>query len=255
VLEGRRVEREALDRLLQRVRAGQSAVLVLRGEAGVGKSSLLEYVAEQASGCHVVRIAGVEAEMELAFAGLHQLCAPLLDGLDALPEPQRDALRVAFGMQGGDAPERFLVALAGLSLLAGAAEAEPLVCLVDDVQWLDRASALVARWSAVGVDRRADPRPGRRRAALRELDHPPSLAEVDVTGPGDGAVAVVGDQPPARRRSRRLSSCGFALRGSTSMSVPYRASLVLVAPVAVWASPKSIASTSAAGSRGSGRLS
>src|SRR6478735_9361058 len=120
---------------------GQSSVQVLRGEAGVGKSSLLDYVAQQASGCHVARIAGVESEMELAYAGLHQLCMPLLDGLDALPEPQRDALRVAFGVQSGAAPDRFLVALATLSLLAGAADAEPLVCVVDDVQWLDQASA------------------------------------------------------------------------------------------------------------------
>jgi hypothetical protein len=141
VLRGRREEQEALDRLLQRVRAGQSSVLALRGEPGVGKSALLEYVAEHAADARVVRIAGVESEMELAFAGLHQLCAPMLDGLDALPEPQRDALRVAFGMQGGAAPDRFLVALATLSLLADAAEAEPLVCVVDDVQWLDQASA------------------------------------------------------------------------------------------------------------------
>jgi DNA-binding CsgD family transcriptional regulator len=116
-------------------------VQVLRGEAGVGKTALLAYVAEQASDCRIARVAGVESEMELAFAGLHQLCAPMLDGLQALPGPQRDALRVAFGMQDGAAPDRFIVALAILSLLAGAAEVQPLVCLVDDVQWLDRASA------------------------------------------------------------------------------------------------------------------
>jgi DNA-binding CsgD family transcriptional regulator len=130
-----------LDRQLQRVRAGESSVLVVRGEAGVGKTTLLEYVAERASGCQTVRLAGVESEMELAFAGLHQLSTPILDGLDRLPGPQRDALRVAFGLQDGDAPDRFLVALAALSLLADAAEREPLVCLVDDAQWLDRASA------------------------------------------------------------------------------------------------------------------
>ena len=123
VLRGRRNECEALDRQLQRVRAGQSSVQVLRGEAGVGKTALLEYVAEQASECRIARVAGVESEMELAFAGLHQLCAPMLDGLEALPGPQQDALRVAFGMQDGAAPDRFLVALAILSLLAGAAEA------------------------------------------------------------------------------------------------------------------------------------
>jgi DNA-binding CsgD family transcriptional regulator len=141
VLQDRRNERDVLDRQLQRVGAGESSVLVVRGEAGVGKTALLEYVAERASGCRIVRVAGVESEMELAFAGLHQLCAPMLDGLDRLPGPQRDALRVAFGMQDGAAPDRFRVALAVLSLLAEAAEAEPLVCLVDDAQWLDRASA------------------------------------------------------------------------------------------------------------------
>jgi DNA-binding CsgD family transcriptional regulator len=141
VLRGRRNEREALDRQLERVRAGQSSVQVLRGQPGVGKTALLDYVAERASNCRVARIAGVESEMELAFAGLHLLCAPMLDGLEGLPSPQRNALQVAFGMQDGDAPDRFLVGLAVLTLLAEAAEAEPLVCLVDDVQWLDRATA------------------------------------------------------------------------------------------------------------------
>jgi DNA-binding CsgD family transcriptional regulator len=141
VLHGRGSECEALDGQLQRVRTGQSSVLVLRGEAGVGKTALLEYVAERASGCRIGRAAGVQSEMELAFAGLHQLCAPMLDGLDGLPGPQGNALRVAFGMQDGDAPDRFIVALAVLSLLAEAAEVDPLVCLVDDAHWLDRASA------------------------------------------------------------------------------------------------------------------
>ena len=149
MLQGRRNERDVLDGQLQRVRAGESSVLVVRGEAGVGKTSLLEYVADRASGCRTLRVAGVESEMELAFAGLHQLCAPMLDRLDGLPGPQQDALRVAFGLQDGAAPNRFVVALAVLSLLAEAAEAEPLVCLVDDAQWLDRASvqalAFVAR--------------------------------------------------------------------------------------------------------------
>jgi len=141
VLRGRRIECEALDRQLQRVHAGQSSVQVLRGEAGVGKTALLEYVAERASECRIARVVGVESEMELAFAGLHQLCAPMLGELDGLPSPQRDALRAAFGLHDGAAPDRFLVALAVLSLLAEAAEERPLVCLVDDVQWLDRASA------------------------------------------------------------------------------------------------------------------
>jgi DNA-binding CsgD family transcriptional regulator len=143
-LRGRREECAALDGLLQRIRVGQSSVQVLRGEAGVGKTALLEYVAVRASGCRVVRAAGVQSEMELAFAGLHQLCAPMLnglDGLDGIPGPQRDALCVAFGLQDGVAPDHFRVALAGLSLLADVAETSPLVCLVDDAQWLDRASA------------------------------------------------------------------------------------------------------------------
>src|SRR5580704_12571483 len=140
MLRGRHNERDVLNRQLQRVRAGKSSVLVVRGEAGVGKTALLEYVAERASWCRIVRVAGVESEMELAFAGLHQLCAPMLDALDGLPGPQRDALRVAFGLQDGAASNRFLVALAILSLLAEAAETQPLVCLVDDAQWLDRAS-------------------------------------------------------------------------------------------------------------------
>jgi DNA-binding NarL/FixJ family response regulator len=140
VLLGRADEREVLDRLLENVRGGQSGVVVVRGEAGVGKTALLHHCARQASGFRVARLAGVESEMELPFAGLHQLCAPMLDRLDALPEPQRAALRVALGLSGGPAPERFLVALAALSLLAEVATERPLVCLVDDAQWLDVAS-------------------------------------------------------------------------------------------------------------------
>jgi DNA-binding CsgD family transcriptional regulator len=148
VLRGRESECAVLDRQLQSCRAGRSAVLVLRGEAGVGKTALLEHVAEQASGCGVVRAAGVQSEMELPFAGLHQLCSPMLDGLDGLPGPQRDALRVAFGLRDGGAPDHFLVALAALSLLADAAETCPLICLVDDAQWLDRASTQVLAFVA-----------------------------------------------------------------------------------------------------------
>ena len=117
-------------------------MLVVRGEAGVGKTALLDYVEERAApGYRTLRVAGIESEVELAFAGLHQLCAPMLDGLDGLPGPQRNALRAALGLREGAPPDRFLVALAVLSLLADAAEVEPLVCLVDDAQWLDRASA------------------------------------------------------------------------------------------------------------------
>jgi DNA-binding CsgD family transcriptional regulator/tetratricopeptide (TPR) repeat protein len=140
VLQGRAGERRELDRLLQHVRGGRSAALVIRGEAGVGKTALLRHCTRQASGLHVAEIAGVESEMELAFAGLHQLCAPMLGRLDALAEPQQDALRVALGLSSGDAPNRFLVALATLGLLAEEAADRPLLCVVDDAQWLDAAS-------------------------------------------------------------------------------------------------------------------
>src|SRR5262245_42438726 len=140
-LRGRRREREALDRLLADLRAGQSQVLVLRGEAGVGKTALLDYLQARASGCRVEGAAGVESEMELAFAGLHQLCMPLLDSLTHLPDPQQAAINTAFGLEGGVAPDRFLVGLALLGLLSEVAQSQPLVCLVDDAQWFDRASA------------------------------------------------------------------------------------------------------------------
>src|SRR3954463_12366560 len=122
-LLGRRSETATLDKLLEAVRAGESRALAIRGDPGVGKTALLEYVAERASGCRIARAAGVQSEMELPFSGLHQLCAPMLGELAALPEPQQEALRVAFGLERGEAPERFLVALAVLSLLAETAEA------------------------------------------------------------------------------------------------------------------------------------
>ena len=134
-------ERAALSQLLDAARAGRSGVLVMRGEPGVGKTALLEYAVESAAGLRVARVAGVESEMELAFAALQQLCAPMLDKLEGLPDPQRDALGVAFGLKTGAAPDRFLVGLAALSLLSEAAEQQPLLCVIDDAQWLDRASA------------------------------------------------------------------------------------------------------------------
>ncbi|WP_031517413.1 ATP-binding protein [Streptomyces sp. NRRL F-5123] len=139
-LIGRRDECRVLDDLLAQARAGRSGVLVVRGEAGIGKTELLNHLLVRATGCRVVRAAGVQSEMELSYAGLHQLCAPLLSHLDDLPAPQRNALRTAFGMQAGDAPDRFLVSLATLSLLAGAVGDQPLLCVVDDAQWLDRVS-------------------------------------------------------------------------------------------------------------------
>src|SRR3954465_10181264 len=140
---GRSEERDVLDRLLETARGGQSAVLVIRGEAGIGKTALVRYAFEQADGFRVAQIAGVEAEMELPFAGLHRLCAPMLGQLDALPDPQQNALRVSFGLSSGDAPDRFLVALAALTLFAEVAEQQPLLCLVDDAQWLDGATSQV----------------------------------------------------------------------------------------------------------------
>jgi hypothetical protein len=147
-LVGRRTDCEALDRLLADVRASHSRVLVLRGEAGIGKTALMDYLARIASGCLVIRAAGVESEMELAFAGAHQLCAPLLDGRDSLPGPQRDALATAFGLAAGLPPDRFLVGLALLTLLSTAAEERPLVCLVDDTQWLDQLSGQILAFGA-----------------------------------------------------------------------------------------------------------
>ncbi|QVI24868.1 AAA family ATPase [Nocardia tengchongensis] len=140
-LRGRRNECAPLDRLLADVRSGSSRVLVLRGEAGIGKTALIEYLVGNAADCQITRAAGVESQMELAFAGLHQLCAPFMDHLDRLPPPQREALSVAFGLSSGGVPDRFLVGLAVLSLLAEAAETQPLLCVVDDTQWLDRVSA------------------------------------------------------------------------------------------------------------------
>ena len=137
----RRSEREELARVVRGVVAGQSAVLVLRGEAGVGKTALLGYLSSAAKGCRVARAAGVQSEMELAFAGLHALCVPMLDRLGRLPGPQQDALSTAFGLSAGPPPDRFLVGLAVLSLLADAAEEQPLICIIDDAQWLDRVSA------------------------------------------------------------------------------------------------------------------
>jgi len=141
-------EREHLDTFLADVREGHSAALVLRGEAGVGKTALLRYAARQAFGFRVAQIAGVEAEMELAFAGIHQLCAPMLDRIGALPAPQQDALRVALGVAAGNPPDRFLISLATLSLLSAVADERPLLCLVDDAQWLDGASAQILTFVA-----------------------------------------------------------------------------------------------------------
>ena len=143
-LIGRDGECARLDQLLAEVQGGHSRALLVHGEAGAGKTALLEYLARRATdaGCRVLTVAAIQSEMELAFATLHQLCWPLRDHLTSIPVPQQDALSTAFGLTGGAAaPDRFLVGLAVLSLLADAATDRPLVCVVDDEQWLDRASA------------------------------------------------------------------------------------------------------------------
>jgi DNA-binding CsgD family transcriptional regulator len=147
-LVGRRAECEAIDRLVADVLAGASRVLVLRGDAGVGKSALLGYLSDRVVGWRVVSAVGVESEMELAYSGLHQLCAPLLDHLGTLPPPQQDALATVFGLSPGSAPDRFLVGLAALTLVAQAAEQNPLACIIDDAQWLDQASAQMVAFIA-----------------------------------------------------------------------------------------------------------
>jgi DNA-binding CsgD family transcriptional regulator len=140
-LVGRRSEREAVDRLLEAAREGHGGVLVVHGEPGVGKTALLEYAVETARSFRVARAVGVEGEMQLAYAALQQLASPSLELRERLPEPQREALAVAFGLSAGEPPNPYLVGLAVLGLLTEAAEQQPVLCLVDDAQWLDRASA------------------------------------------------------------------------------------------------------------------
>jgi DNA-binding CsgD family transcriptional regulator len=215
----------ALGRIVEAVRAGESRVLVIRGEPGVGKTALLDYVAEQATGCRVVRALGVQSEMELAFAGLHQLCTPMLSRLDRLPAPQREALQTALGLSAGPAPDRFLVGLAVLSLLAETAEERPLMCLVDDQQWLDRASAqslgFVARRLAaepVGLIFSARD-PGDELAGLPELNveglqesDAQALLDAVLAGPLDARVR---DQIVAETRGNPLALLELP-RGLTS---------------------------------------
>jgi hypothetical protein len=147
-LLGREDECAVLDRLIGDVRQGRSRSLVVRGEAGIGKTAVLRYLVDSASDVTVVRAVGVESEMELAFAGLHLLCAPMLDRLPRLPAPQRHALEVVFGMNAGTAPDRFLVGLAVLGLFSEVAAERPLLCVLDDAQWLDQTSALTLAFLA-----------------------------------------------------------------------------------------------------------
>jgi DNA-binding CsgD family transcriptional regulator len=187
-LLGRADECAALDRLLDDVRRGESRSLVLRGEAGIGKTALLHYLVETASDLTVHRAVGVESEMELAFASLHQLCGPMLDRLPALPAPQRQAIEIVFGLSDGAAPDRFLVGLAVLSLFSAVADERPLLCVVDDAQWLDQASALTLAFVArrllaepVGIVFAA-------REPVEELQH---LSELEVHGLRDGEARAL----------------------------------------------------------------
>ena len=240
------------------VRAGPSRALVLRGEAGVGKSALLEYLVQRASGCAVARAAGVESEMELAFAGLQQLCAPFVDRLERLPGPQRDALGTAFGLRDGDAPDRFLVGLAVLSLLSDVAEERPLVCVVDDAQWLDGASAQALAFVArrLGAESVGLVFAVREPAAERHLEGLPELVvgglddgdarallEAVVTGPldervRDRIVAETRGNPLAllelpRGRTPAELAGGFGLDGGPGVVArPHRGELLRAARAA-----------------------
>ena len=153
MLLGRAAECAELDRMLESARAEHASVLVLRGEAGIGKTALLSYAAERAQGWRVLRVVGVESEMELPFSGLHQLCAPLLDALVRLPSPQSDALATAFGLATGAPPDPFLVGLAVLGLLSDAAGVRPVLCLIDDAQWLDHVSRQILAFVARRLER------------------------------------------------------------------------------------------------------
>ena len=209
-LLGRTGELEILDQLMGDVRSGQSAVLVVRGEPGIGKTALLRHLIGQASGFHVVRAAGVESEMELAFAGLHQPCAPMLGRLGSLAEPQGHGLGVAFGLVSeplGHNPDRFLVALGALSLMAETSEEQPLLCVVDDAQWLDQASAQVLGF----VGRRLLAESIALVFAVRtptEGSHSPRRGRgADVHGIGQRGAAQRPRQLRARRRGRAKCQC------------------------------------------------
>ena len=190
-LFGRTDESEILGQLLADSRNGHSAVLVLRGEPGIGKTALLRYLTGEAPGFRVSRAVGVESEMELPFAGLHQLCGPMLGRLGSLAEPQRRGLSVAFGLASGDSPDRFLVALGALSLLAETAEEQPLLCVVDDAQWLDQASAQVLGF--VGRRLLAEPIAlvFAARTPTASPDHLTGLPELRLSGLGQGPARAL----------------------------------------------------------------
>jgi DNA-binding CsgD family transcriptional regulator len=240
-LQGRRSECAVLEELIEAVRAGESRALVVRGESGVGKTALLDYMAARAAGCRVARAPGVQSEMELAFAALHQLCAPMLDRLDLLPEPQREALGTAFGITSGPPPDRFLIGLAVLSLLSDTAGRMPLLCLIDDQHWLDRASAQVLAFVARRLEAESVGLVFAARTAGEELaglpaldveglrdDDARTLLESAFTGPVDGRVlgrivAETRGNPLAllelpRALTQAELAGGFGLPGAAALS-------------------------------------
>ena len=193
-LLGRAHECARLDDLVAAIRRGQGRSVVLRGEAGIGKTALLRYLIESASDLTIVRTVGVESEMELAYASLHQLCAPMFDRLSVLPAPQHQALEIVLGLSSGQAPDVLLVRLAVLSLLSDMSRDRPLLCVVDDAQWLDRASVLALAF----VARRllADP-VGIVFAARQPGQELRSLPDIEVKGLTDSeARALLGSVVP-----------------------------------------------------------
>src|SRR3954453_5063468 len=204
-LRGRGSECALLDELVAAIRRGESQSLVLRGEAGIGKTALLEYLIASAPDATIVRAVGVQSDMELPYAALHQLCGPLLDRLKALPVPQRRAMEIVFGVTAGEAPDRFLVGLAVLSLFSEVAEQRPLLCVVDDAQWLDQASALTLAFVA------------------RRL-----LAGPVAFGFGGGAVGVLRPAPPGRagcdrfRRARARRGASPRVRAAGGWRAQWR---------------------------------
>src|SRR5580693_4570645 len=194
VLRGRAVALAALERLLDEARAGRGGALVLQGEAGIGKTALLQFASDHATGFRLLRAEGAEFEMELPFAALHQLCLPVLERLEFLPEPQRDAMTAAFGLRVAPAPGPFMVGAGLTSLLSDVADEGPLLCVLDDAQWLDQASARALAFAVRRIDgervamlfARRDARPG---DALQGL---PSL-ELDGRGEDDARALLASE--------------------------------------------------------------
>src|SRR3954452_23997032 len=211
-LVGRQREREVLDRVLEAARGGHGGVLAVYGDTGVGKTALLEYAAKAAPDFRVARAIGVEGEMELAFAALQQLCSPSLDLIERLPDPQREAFEVALGLSAGRTPNSFLVGLAVLNLLSEAAEEQPLLCVIDDAQWLDRASARVLAFVA---RRLLAERIAMVFAAREQIDSLAGFAELQVEPLGHrDARALLDSILPARLDERVLERIVTETRGN-----------------------------------------